>query len=74
MIDEQDADMMALTSMVLAARAEVYSAYDKCAALLVREFGTYKVENGSVHISVSIYCGQLQSPSSGHGCRGKAHY
>ena len=37
---------MTLTSKVLAARAEYYSAYDKCAALLVREFGRYKVENG----------------------------
>jgi hypothetical protein len=38
--------MMALTSKLLAARAEYYSAYDKCAALLVREFGIYKVDNG----------------------------
>jgi hypothetical protein len=46
MIDGQDAEMMTLTSRVLAARAEYYSAYEKCAALLVREFGIYKVENG----------------------------
>ena len=46
MIDEQDTEMMALTSKVLAARAEYYSGYEKCAALLVREFGIYKVENG----------------------------
>jgi len=46
MIDEQDTEMMALTSKVLAARAEYYSAYEKCAAILVREFGIYKVENG----------------------------
>jgi hypothetical protein len=30
----------------LAARAEYYSAYEKCAALLVKEFGSYKVTNG----------------------------
>jgi hypothetical protein len=46
MIDEQHAEMMALTSRLLAARAEYYSAYEKCAALLVREFGIYKVDNG----------------------------
>lgn len=46
MIDEQHAEMMTLASEVLAARAEYYSAYEKCAALLVREFGIYKVENG----------------------------
>ena len=46
MIDEQNTETMALTSKLLAARAEYYSAYEKCAALLVREFGIYKVENG----------------------------
>jgi hypothetical protein len=46
MIDGQDTEMMTLTSKVLSARAEYYSAYEKCAALLVREFGIYKVENG----------------------------
>ena len=46
MIDEQDAEMTDLISKVSAARAEYYSAYEKCAALLVREFGIYKVENG----------------------------
>jgi hypothetical protein len=46
MIDEQDMEMMALTSKVLAARVEYYSAYEKCIDLLVREFGIYKVENG----------------------------
>jgi hypothetical protein len=45
MIDEQ-VEMMALISRLLAARAEYYSAYEKCAALLVREFGIYKVDNG----------------------------
>ena len=46
MIDEQNTEMIALTSKVLAARAQYYSAYDKCAALLIREFGIYKVDNG----------------------------
>ena len=46
MIDEQDTELMALTSKVIAARAEYYSAYEKCAALLAKEFGIYKVENG----------------------------
>jgi hypothetical protein len=46
MIDEQHAEMTAYTSKVLAARAEYYNAYDQCVAVLVREFGTYKVTNG----------------------------
>jgi hypothetical protein len=45
-VDEQHAEMKVLAAKVLAAHSEYYSAYDKCAALLVREFGTYKVTNG----------------------------
>jgi hypothetical protein len=45
-IDEQHADMIKLTSETLAAHAEYYNAYERCAALLVREYGIYKVTNG----------------------------
>jgi hypothetical protein len=45
-IDERDKEMIAITAKVLAARLEYYRAYDKCAELLVKEFGVYKVENG----------------------------
>ena len=45
-VDEQYAEMTAFTSKVLASRADYYAAYEKCAALLVREFGSYKVTNG----------------------------
>jgi len=45
-VDEQLAEMTALTAKMLAARGEYYSAWEKCAALLVREFGSYKVTNG----------------------------
>ena len=48
MIDEQHAEMITLASKVLAARAEYYNAYEQCVAVLVREFGTYKVTNGQV--------------------------
>jgi hypothetical protein len=48
MIDEQHAEMIALASKVLAARAEYYNAYEQCVAILVREFGSYKVTNGRV--------------------------
>ena len=47
-VDEQHAAMTGLVSRVLAARAEYYAAYEKCAALLVREFGSYKVANGQL--------------------------
>jgi hypothetical protein len=46
MIDEQHAASTALTSKELASRAEYYNAYEKCVALLVREFGIYRVTNG----------------------------
>jgi hypothetical protein len=48
MIDAQHAEMTKLTSEVLAARAEYYNAYERCVAVLVREFGIYKVTNGQV--------------------------
>ena len=48
MIDEQHAEMMTLASKVLAARAEYYNAFERCVAVLVREFGIYKVTNGQV--------------------------
>lgn len=45
-VEEQHADIAALATGTLAARQEHYLAYEKCAALLVREFGSYKVTNG----------------------------
>jgi hypothetical protein len=48
MIDEQHAEMITLGSKVLAARAEYYNAYEQCVAVLVSEFGIYKVANGQV--------------------------
>jgi hypothetical protein len=45
-IDAQHADIAAYFARVRAARAERTAAYDKCAALLVKEFGSYKVTNG----------------------------
>jgi hypothetical protein len=45
-IDEQHAEAMVLAAKMLAARAEYYGAYDKCVALLLREFGSYRVANG----------------------------
>jgi hypothetical protein len=44
--DEQNAEIAALAAKILAARADYYAAYENCAALLVREFGSYKVSNG----------------------------
>jgi hypothetical protein len=48
MINAQLAEMTKLASEVLAARAEYYNAYERCVAVLVREFGIYKVTNGQV--------------------------
>lgn len=45
-VDEQHAEAAALNAKALSARAEYFSAYEKSAAMLVREFGSYKVTNG----------------------------
>jgi len=45
-MDKQHTDMTDLLSKVLAARLEFYGPYEKCVALLLRDFGIYKVENG----------------------------
>jgi hypothetical protein len=45
-IDTRQADIAAVTSNLLSARAEYYRAYEKCAAALVSDFGIYKVANG----------------------------
>jgi hypothetical protein len=45
-IDKRHAETTALMSRMLPARAEFYRAYDNYLAVLVREFGTYKIDNG----------------------------
>jgi len=45
-IDKRHADITALMSRLLPARADFYRAYDNYVAVLVREFGTYKIDNG----------------------------
>lgn len=45
-IDEQNKEMTTSTSNLLAAHVEFYRASGKCVALLLREFGIYKVSNG----------------------------
>lgn len=46
MIDEQHADMTRIMSKLSAARADYYGSYEKCIALLVRDFGITKVVKG----------------------------
>jgi hypothetical protein len=45
-VDEQHAEIATLNAKALAARAEYLGAWEKSAAVLVREFGSYKVTNG----------------------------
>jgi len=45
-IDKRHAEIMAFTSHMLPARAGFYRAYEKYVAVLVGEFGAYKVVNG----------------------------
>jgi hypothetical protein len=45
-IDKRHAEMAALFSTLLPARADYYRAYENYVAVLVKEFGAYKVVNG----------------------------
>jgi hypothetical protein len=45
-VDKRHAKTTAFTSMMLSARADYYRAYENYVALLVGEFGSYKVVNG----------------------------
>jgi len=45
-IDKRHADITALTSRILPARADYYRAYENYVAVLVKEFGRYRVVNG----------------------------
>jgi len=45
-VDEQHAEIAAFAAKALSARAEYLGAWEKSAAVLVREFGSYKVTNG----------------------------
>jgi hypothetical protein len=45
-VDKQHAETTVLASRMLLARAEFYRAYEKYVAVLVGEFGAYKVTNG----------------------------
>jgi hypothetical protein len=48
MIDEQHVGMKSLISRISAERLEYIAAYEKCVAVLMREFGRYKVVNGQI--------------------------
>jgi hypothetical protein len=45
-VDKRQAEITAFTSRMLSARADFYRSYETYVAVLVREFGAYKVENG----------------------------
>jgi hypothetical protein len=45
-VERRHAEIAAVISKMLVARAEYYRAYDKCVAALLAEFGIYKVANG----------------------------
>ena len=45
-VDKRQVEATALVAKVLSARVEFYRAYDQCVALLIREFGAYKLTNG----------------------------
>jgi hypothetical protein len=47
-IDRRHAEITALISKMLSARAEFYGAYEKCVAVLISEFGIYKVADGQL--------------------------
>jgi hypothetical protein len=45
-IDRRHAEITAVVTQMLAARGEFYRAYDNYVAVLVREYGTYRIDNG----------------------------
>jgi len=45
-IDRRHAEITAVVTRMLAARGEFYRAYDNYVAVLVREYGTYRIDNG----------------------------
>ena len=45
-IDRRHAEITAVVARMLAARGEFYRAYDNYVAVLVREYGTYRIDNG----------------------------
>ena len=45
-VDKRHADITALTARMLSARADYYRAYENYVAVLVTEFGRYRVVNG----------------------------
>jgi len=47
-IDKRHAEIIALMSRMLSARADFYRAYENYSAFLASEFGTYRVENGQL--------------------------
>jgi uncharacterized protein (TIGR02588 family) len=46
LLDEQTTARVALVAAMSAARADYYSGYEKCVALLIAEAGRYKMTNG----------------------------
>ncbi len=45
-VDEQFAEISALAAKLLAANSDYYGGYERCADLLVREYGSYKATGG----------------------------
>lgn len=64
-IDAQHADATARATKGLAARTDYYAAYDKCAAVLLSQSGSYKITNGQL-----IF--QLQQTANSYNDAGKA--
>jgi len=64
-IDRRHEEITAFTSRMLPARADFYRAYDNYVAVLIREFGTYKVVNGEFvfpfQLAVNRYNGAAQA-------------
>ena len=65
MIDAQHADATARATKALATRTDYYAAYDKCATVLLSQFGSYKITNGQL-----IF--QLQQTANNYNSAGTA--
>src|SRR3979411_3291004 len=62
-IDKRHAEITAFASRMLLARADFYSAYENYVAVLVGEFGAYKVVNGQFIFPSQHTVGRYNGPA-----------
>lgn len=70
-INTRQADLAAVISKLLQARADYYRAYEKCAAVLVADFGIYKVTNGQFVFPLQYMANRYNAAASARDAAAK---